>query len=34
VLVTPHGSEVLSEALPIDADGVERWVRERLGTAA
>jgi Xaa-Pro aminopeptidase len=26
VLVTPSGSDVLSDALPIDADGLERWV--------
>ncbi|MGV8859029.1 aminopeptidase P family protein [Rhodoglobus sp.] len=27
VLVTPTGSEVLSEALPITADGIEEWMR-------
>jgi Xaa-Pro aminopeptidase len=26
VLITQTGSEVLSEALPIDADGVEAWM--------
>ncbi|WP_029150352.1 aminopeptidase P family protein [Microbacterium indicum] len=31
VLVTETGSEVLSDALPIDADGVERYTRERMG---
>jgi Xaa-Pro aminopeptidase len=30
VLVTGTGSEVLSEALPIDAEGVEAWTREFL----
>ncbi|MEV0797644.1 aminopeptidase P family protein [Kribbella sp. NPDC050281] len=30
VLVTSEGSEVLSDALPIDADGLEVWTRERL----
>jgi Xaa-Pro aminopeptidase len=28
VLVTADGSEVLSAALPIDAPGIERWMRE------
>ena len=31
LLVTADGHEVLSDALPIDADGVERWTRARLG---
>ena len=31
VLVTSAGSEVLSEALPIDADGLETWTRDKLG---
>lgn len=30
VLVTASGSEVLSDALPIDAAGLERWTRERI----
>ncbi|GAB4004193.1 aminopeptidase P family protein [Glycomyces albus] len=30
VLVTATGSEVLSDALPIDADGIEAWTREQL----
>lgn len=30
VLVTAEGSEVLSAALPIDADGVEKWTRAHL----
>lgn len=30
VLVTATGSEVLSDALPIDADGIETWTKERL----
>ncbi|WP_125614045.1 aminopeptidase P family protein [Specibacter cremeus] len=29
ILVTPTGSEVLSDALPIDAAGVERWMASR-----
>jgi Xaa-Pro aminopeptidase len=33
LLVTPDGAEVLSDALPIDAAGIERWTRERLGDA-
>lgn len=31
VLVTSAGSEVLSAALPIDADGLEIWTRDKLG---
>jgi len=27
VMVTPTGHEVLSEALPITADGIEGWMR-------
>jgi Xaa-Pro aminopeptidase len=27
LLVTPDGAEVLSAALPLDADGLERWMR-------
>jgi Xaa-Pro aminopeptidase len=27
VLVTDTGTEVLSEALPITADGIEEWMR-------
>lgn len=27
ILVTPSGSDVLSEALPIDASGIEEWMR-------
>ncbi|KAF2413514.1 Xaa-Pro aminopeptidase [Microbacterium sp. B35-04] len=34
VLVTESGSEVLSSALPIDADGVEQWTRTHLGSGA
>ncbi|MDF2554184.1 MAG: peptidase family protein [Microbacterium sp.] len=34
VLVTGSGSEVLSSALPIDADGIERWTRAHLGSGA
>jgi Xaa-Pro aminopeptidase len=34
VLVTESGSEVLSSALPIDADGIERWTRAHLGSGA
>ncbi|MDN3310999.1 aminopeptidase P family protein [Microbacterium oryzae] len=30
ILVTETGSEVLSDALPIDAAGIERWVGERM----
>lgn len=30
ILVTPGGSEVLSDAMPIDADGLERWMREQM----
>lgn len=30
VVVTSAGSEVLSAALPIDADGLETWTREKL----
>ncbi|MEV6368570.1 M24 family metallopeptidase [Micromonospora musae] len=26
ILVTPDGSEVLSRALPLDADGLEKWM--------
>jgi Xaa-Pro aminopeptidase len=26
ILVTPRGSEVLSRALPLDADGLEKWM--------
>ncbi|THV30813.1 aminopeptidase P family protein [Glycomyces paridis] len=33
VLVTADGAEVLSAALPIDADGVEAWTRARLAEA-
>ncbi|WP_258067817.1 aminopeptidase P family protein [Pseudoclavibacter sp. RFBB5] len=33
LLVTDDGHEVLSDGLPIDADGVERWTREQLGRA-
>jgi len=33
VLVTETGSEVLSWALPIDAEGVEAWTRARLEEA-
>lgn len=33
LLVTPGGAEVLSDALPIDAAGLERWTRERIGDA-
>jgi len=29
LLVTPGGAEVLSAALPLSADGLERWLRER-----
>ena len=32
ILVTESGSEVLSAALPIDADGVEAWTRAQLGS--
>ncbi|MFI6736486.1 aminopeptidase P family protein [Nonomuraea sp. NPDC050451] len=28
LLVTPSGAEVLSDALPIDAPGLERWAKE------
>ncbi|WP_423464766.1 aminopeptidase P family protein [Promicromonospora sp. MS192] len=31
LLVTADGAEVLSDALPIDAAGIERWTAERLG---
>ncbi|PJJ70584.1 Xaa-Pro aminopeptidase [Diaminobutyricimonas aerilata] len=31
VLVTATGSDVLSDALPIDASGVEQWTRAHLG---
>ncbi|GAB3533222.1 aminopeptidase P family protein [Arthrobacter tecti] len=27
ILVTPNGSDVLSDALPLDADGIEAWMR-------
>lgn len=30
VLVTPTGSDVLSDALPIDARGIERWTKELI----
>lgn len=30
VLVTPSGSDVLSDTLPIDAAGIEAWTREHL----
>ncbi|MFG6195246.1 aminopeptidase P family protein [Nonomuraea sp. JJY05] len=30
LLVTPTGAEVLSDALPIDAPGLERWAKERI----
>ncbi|WP_221583797.1 aminopeptidase P family protein [Microbacterium sp. G2-8] len=33
VLVTETGSDVLSDALPIDADGIERWTRAQRGDA-
>ncbi|EWS80362.1 Xaa-Pro aminopeptidase [Brachybacterium phenoliresistens] len=33
VLVTETGSEVLSRALPIDAEGIQEWTRARLGEA-
>ncbi|WP_043498658.1 aminopeptidase P family protein [Georgenia sp. SUBG003] len=33
LLVTESGSELLSEALPIDADGIERWTQRHLGGA-
>ena len=26
ILVTPQGSEVLSDALPLDATGLEKWM--------
>ncbi|MFI7229106.1 aminopeptidase P family protein [Nonomuraea angiospora] len=28
LLVTPSGTEILSDALPIDASGLERWAKE------
>ena len=31
LVVTPEGSRVLSDALPIATDDVERWVRAQLG---
>ncbi|UNX55111.1 aminopeptidase P family protein [Georgenia sp. TF02-10] len=31
LLVTGTGAELLSAALPIDADGIERWAREAMG---
>lgn len=31
LVVTATGHEVLSAALPIDADGIERWTQELLG---
>lgn len=34
VLVTDSGHEVLDEALPIDAAGLERWVARACGTKA
>ena len=33
LLVTSTGSEVLSDGLPIDAAGIERWTQEHLGDA-
>ncbi|WP_020018278.1 aminopeptidase P family protein [Promicromonospora sukumoe] len=33
LLVTADGAEVLSDALPIDAAGIERWTAERIGDA-
>ncbi|MDN5767218.1 MAG: Xaa-Pro aminopeptidase [Humibacillus sp.] len=32
LLVTEHGADVLSDALPIDAVGVERWAQQHLGS--
>lgn len=34
ILVTESGSEVLSDGLPIDADGIEQWTRGHLGSGA
>lgn len=34
VLVTPAGAKVLSDALPIDAEGIERWAGRLLGGMA
>jgi Xaa-Pro aminopeptidase len=34
LLVTEDGADVLSDALPIDADGIEAWTRARLKEAA
>jgi Xaa-Pro aminopeptidase len=33
LLVTADGAEVLSDALPIDAAGIERWTAERIPDA-
>lgn len=33
LLVTDAGAEVLSEALPIDAAGVEQWTRQHMPSA-
>ncbi|MBE1584655.1 aminopeptidase P family protein [Nonomuraea angiospora] len=30
LLVTPSGTEILSDALPIDASGLERWAKESI----
>ncbi|MET3809129.1 aminopeptidase P family protein [Arthrobacter sp. UYEF3] len=30
ILITPAGAEVLSDALPLDASGLERWMRAAL----
>ncbi|WP_083283497.1 aminopeptidase P family protein [Humibacillus sp. DSM 29435] len=34
LLVTPTGAEVLSDALPIDAAGIERWAQRHLAAAS